>query len=119
MVMRVFALHEYELRNGMDPAEFESVLKDAITSRDLDLPGLESRHFLKGYKSERQGKYAVLWIFESQKALEDLFGTEEAAEDGPENFVNFEKNVLATYLDRPPHMIVYTDYWELIGRSSK
>lgn len=117
--MRIFAIHEYELRKGVDAEEFEDVLKDALTSNELDLLGLESRHFLKGYKSERKGEYAVLWIFESQEALESLFGTEYEPKQGPQNFVSFERNLLARYLDRPPHMIMYTDYWELASRSCR
>jgi heme-degrading monooxygenase HmoA len=113
---RIFAIHEYELRHDTDSQEFESVLKNTLLSKELDMPGLESRHLLKGYKGERKSKYLVLWIFKSQEALEELFGIEEKSKRGPVNFVNFEDNILSKFLDRPADKIVFTDYWELASR---
>jgi hypothetical protein len=115
---RIFAIHEYELRHDTDNQEFESILKDTLLSKELDMPGLESRHLLKGYKGERKSKYSVLWIFKSQEALEELFGIEEKPKRGPANFVNFEDNILSKFLDRPADKIVFTDYWELDNRGS-
>jgi hypothetical protein len=94
MTRRIFAIHEYELRPDTDSQEFESVLKNTLLSKELDMPGLESRHLLKGYKGERKSKYSVLWIFKSQEALEQLFGIEEKPKRGPVNFVNFEDNIV-------------------------
>lgn len=96
--------------------EFEQVLKDILLSKELDMPGLESRHLLKRYKGERKSKYSVLWIFKSQEALEELFGNEEKPKRGPVNFVNFEDNILRKFLDRPAGKIVFTDYLELSSR---
>ena len=115
---RIFAIHEYELRHDIDSQDFESVLKNTLLSKELDMPGLESRHLLKGYKGERKSKYSVLWIFKSQEALEELFGIEEKPKRGPVNFVNFEDNILNKFLDRPADKIVFTDYWELASRVS-
>ena len=116
LMRRIFAIHEYELRHDTDSQEFESVLKNTLLSKELDMPGLESRHLLKGYKGERKSKYSVLWIFKSQEALEELFGIEEKPKRGPVNFVNFEDNILSKFLDRPADKIVFTDYWELASR---
>jgi hypothetical protein len=116
--MRIFGIHEYELKDGIDPQYFELVLKSALLNPELDIPGLESRHFLKGYKATRKGSYAVLWVFKSQEALEELFGTEDKPKRGPPNFVEFEDIVLNKFLDRPADEIVFTDYWELAGRYS-
>ena len=66
---KIFAIHEYELSHDIDSQEFESVLKDTLLSKELDMPGLESRHLLKGYKGERKSKYSVLWIFKSQRGI--------------------------------------------------
>ncbi len=115
---RIFAIHEYELRHDTDSQEFESVLKNTLLSKVLDMPGLESRHLLKGYKGKRKSKYSVLWIFKSQEALEELFGIEEKPKRGPVNFVNFEDDILSKFLDRPADKIVFTDYWELTSRGS-
>src|SRR5919199_3766885 len=113
---RIFAIHEYELTHDTDSQEFEQVLKDILMSKELDMPGLESRHLLKGYKGERKSKYSVLWIFKSQETLEELFGNEEKPKQGPVNFINFEDNILSRFLDRPADKIVFTDYWELASR---
>ena len=115
---RIFAIHEYELRHDTDSQEFESVLKNTLLSKELDMPGLESRHLLKGNKGKRKSKYSVLWIFKSQEALEELFGIEEKPKRGPVNFVNFEDNILSKFLDRPADKIVFTDYWELTSTGS-
>lgn len=115
---RIFAIHEYELRHDTDSQEFESVLKNTLLSKELDMPGLDSRYFLKGYKGERKSKYLVLWIFKSEEALEELFGIEEKLKRGPVNFVNFEENLLSKFLDRPADKIVFTDYWELASTDS-
>ena len=113
---RIFAIHEYELTHDTDSQEFEQVLKDILMSKELDMPGLESRHLLKGYKGERKSKYSVLWIFKSQETLEELFGNEEKPKQGPVNFINFEDNILSRFLDRPADKIVFTDYLELSSR---
>ena len=115
---RIFAIHEYELMNDVVPQEFELVMKNTLMSAELDMPGLESRHLLKGYKAERKGKYAVLWIFKSQQALEELFGTEHQPKRGPSNFVNYDDKVLSKFLRRPADKILFTDYWELGSRGS-
>jgi heme-degrading monooxygenase HmoA len=77
IMSRIFAIHEYELTHDTETKEFEQVLKDILLSKELDMPGLESRHLLKGYKGERKSKYLVLWVFKSQETLEELFGNEE------------------------------------------
>jgi hypothetical protein len=118
IMSRIFAIHEYELRHDTDSQEFESVLKDILLSKELDIPGFESRYLLKGYKGERKSKYWVLWIFKSQGALEELLGIEEKPKRGPVNFVNFEDNILSKFLDRPADKIVFRDYWELASRVS-
>jgi hypothetical protein len=113
LMSRIFAIHEYELTPDTDCQEFEQVLKDILLSKELDMPGLESRHLLKGYKGERKSKYSVLWIFKSQETLEEPFGNEEKPKRGPVNFVNFEDNILSKFLDGPADKIVFTDYLEL------
>jgi hypothetical protein len=116
---RIFAIHDYELTYDRDSQGFEQVLKDILLSKELDMPGLESRHLLKGYKGERKSKYSVLWVFKSQEILEELFGNEEMPKRGPINFVNFEDNILSKFLDRPADKIVFTDYLELSSRGIK
>lgn len=109
-MVRIIAIHEYELREGINHEEFERMLKEKL--KDLNMEGLISKHTLKGYKGERKGKYAVLWIFESQEMLEKLFGTENEPLKGPPSFMAYE-NFLRKYIERDPTQITYTDYWDI------
>jgi hypothetical protein len=43
--MRIFGIHEYEIKDGIDIQYFELVVKSAFMSPKLDMPGLQSRHF--------------------------------------------------------------------------
>ena len=57
---RIIAIHEYEPRDDTDSQKLESVLKGTLLSKELDMPGLESRHLLKGYKGDRTNTHVVL-----------------------------------------------------------
>lgn len=107
---RIYAIHEYELKRGVMSNEFESAIVNKLAN--LHMTGLVSKHLLRGYKGERKGKYAVLWIFESQEALEKLFGTETRPLPEPPDFVGYE-NFIAKYIDREPMQITFTDYCEV------
>jgi hypothetical protein len=54
LMRRIFAIHEYELRHHTESQEFESVLKNNLLSKELDMPELESRHLLKWYKGKEK-----------------------------------------------------------------
>ena len=71
---RIVSVHEYELRPGVEPADFERALGDAERRGLFELPGLCEQHFLRGLKGARRGAYAAVWIFESREAWEALWG---------------------------------------------
>jgi hypothetical protein len=114
-VARIVAVHELELKAGVDRARFERVVRRRIAGLGLQMPGLVERRFLKGYKGARAGEYAMLWVFESRAALEAMFGPPERPERGPEAFVRYEE-AIGPYLAAPsPELIRFTDYLEIDG----
>jgi hypothetical protein len=110
---RIVALHELELKPGVDRREFEESVRAATVGLAGEMPGLVERIFLLGYKAARKGEYAMLWVFESRAALEALFGTEEEPSAGPAAFVRYEA-AIGPYLSAPrPDLIRFTDYEEI------
>jgi len=113
----VYAVHEYELRAGVSPEQFEQAVRQAVKRNLFDLPGLVEYRFLKGIKGERTGRYAALWIFESLEAWEKLWGPPAQPfpkERYPKNWLIWEDEILAPLLDRDPDKIVYTDYVDFL-----
>jgi hypothetical protein len=45
---RITSVHEYDLKLGSNPAQFEQALRDAEARGLFDLPGLRAHHFVKG-----------------------------------------------------------------------
>jgi len=103
----VYAIHEHELREGVDVGQYEKEVQQALSN--LNIPGLLTTLHLKGFKGKRSNKYGVLWIFVDEKSLEDNFGTPENPK-WPEDWLHYENDVLAKFLDRHPDKIDYTDY---------
>jgi heme-degrading monooxygenase HmoA len=115
-VAKVISVHEYELKPGVQDADFERALHDAERRGLLDLPGLTAHHFLRGLKGARRGAYTAIWIFESREAWERLWGTVEAprsAAEYPENWKIWENAVLAPLLAQDPDTIRFTSYEEV------
>lgn len=103
----VYSIHEHELRPGVDVAQYEQDVAHALGN--LHVPGLVNAQHLKGFKGTRTGKYAVLWIFESAEVIEQNFGTADNPK-WPADWLHYENEVLAQYLDRHPDTVVFTDY---------
>jgi len=103
----IYALHEHELKPQADEVLYNKEISNALG--DLTIPGLLHAAHLKGIKGKRSSKYAILWIFESETALMDNFGTPDNPKL-PEKRLHYENNVLAPFLDRHPDTINFTDY---------
>ncbi len=103
----IYAMHEHELRPGVDIARYESDVAAAL--QQMKVPGLLQAVHLKGYHGKRSDSYAVLWIFENAEALILNFGTPEQRKF-PADWLYYENEILAQYLDRDPDTIDYTDY---------
>jgi hypothetical protein len=115
-VARVVSIHEYELRPGVRPADFERALGDAERRGLFDLPGLSEHYFLRGLKGARRGAYAAVWIFDSRAAWEALWGPPDAPRPPsqyPEKWRLWEREILAPFLTQDPDTIRFTSYQEI------
>ena len=113
---RVVSVHEYELRPGVKPADFERALGDAERRGLFDLPGLSEHHFLRGLKGARRGRYAAVWIFDSREAWEKLWGPPGAPlppAQYPQKWQVWENEILAPLLAQDPDTIRFTSYEEV------
>ena len=75
---RVISIHEYDLKPGADVAAFERAIRDAERRGLFGLAGLVEHHFLRGIKGARRDAYSAVWVFESRKVWEKLWGSPEA-----------------------------------------
>ena len=113
---RIFSIHEYDLKPGINIGEFERILRDAEARGLLQLPGLVAHYFVKGAKGVRRGAYAALWIYESRAAWERLWGTAEdprPPQEYPDTWKIWEEELLAPFLERRPDDLRFTAYEEL------
>lgn len=111
MLMKtVYALHEHDLKPTVDEREYEATVGEAI--RNLRVPGLLHAYHLKGFKGQRQGRYAVLWIFANEQAIIENFGTPEDPK-WPKDWLHYENDILARFIDKHPDKIDFSDYHAL------
>ena len=113
---KVICVHEYQLKPGVKPRDFEVAIQTAEERGLLRLPGMLEYHFLKGIKGHRGGLYATIWVYESRAAWERLWGPPESPlqkKDYPERWRVWEKEILAPFLAQDPDQITFTDYQEL------
>lgn len=105
--MVVIAYHEHELKE--DANEEEYLRRIGETIRQLRVPGLLKTYIVKGWKGAREGKFGVAWFFENEDAIVRNFGTRDNPK-WPEDWLRYENEILAPFLDRHPDKIVFTDY---------
>lgn len=113
---RVISVHEYELKPGVQQADFERALRDAERRGLFALPGLSEHHFLRGLKGARCDAYAAIWVFESREAWEALWGPPDAPHPPsqyPQKWQIWEQEVLARFLTQDPDLIRFTSYEEI------
>lgn len=113
---RIVSVHEYELKPGVEPAEFERAVRNAEQRGLFDLPSLNDHYFLRGLKGGRRGSYAAIWIFESREAWEKLWGPPGAPlppSQYPLKWQVWEKEILAPLLSQDPDTIRFTSYQEV------
>ena len=113
---RIVSIHEYILKPNVDGDQFERAIKGAKDKRLLDLPGLVSITFVKGIRGERLNHYAAIWIYESEDAWANLWGSVDQPlnkKDYPKNWQIWEDQILAPFLDQVPDRITFTAYKEV------
>ncbi|HET7079761.1 MAG TPA: hypothetical protein VFM49_20195 [Chloroflexia bacterium] len=106
---KVFSIHDIELHSGVDPAEFERFIAE---SSYPDMPGTKT-YYVKGYRGERAGKYAILLETESIERLLQLFPTEAWFSEEARQY--FESEALQRHFARWGQLgtgpgAIYTDY---------
>ena len=106
----IYAIHEHELKPGVDAAQYEQAVAAAIGR--MKVPGLLAAHHLYGLRGVRTKLYAVLWIFASEAALVENFGTPEDRRMPPD-WAAYETEILVQYLDRDPDTVELTDYRQI------
>jgi hypothetical protein len=109
----VFSIHEYDLRPGVAPEDFERALRAGEGRGLLALPGLSAHHFLRGLRGERKGRYAALWVYDRREDWEALWGPIDrphARKGHPPGWRIWEDEILVPFLDRPPHEVRFTAY---------
>jgi hypothetical protein len=116
MMARIISIHEYELRPGVTPADFERALVKAQRQRLFDLPGLREHHFLRGIKGARVDCYTAVWIYDSRAAWEALWGPLDeprSPAEYPPSWKIWENVILAPLLAQHPDTIRFTSYEEV------
>jgi hypothetical protein len=109
----VFSIHEYDLRAGVTPQDFERALRAGERRGLLALPGLGGHRFLRGLRGERQGRHAALWWYDRREDWETLWGPIDRPHppsEHPPSWRIWEDNILAPFLDRLPDQVRFTAY---------
>ncbi|MDD5466281.1 MAG: hypothetical protein PHS96_00590 [Anaerolineales bacterium] len=112
----IYSLHEYRLKPGVDPAQFEAAVLAAQRRGEPRLPGLLEFRLLKGVKGARRGAYAALWVYASRQAWEKLWGSPDhplPPADYPQAWLEWERRVLAPFLEEEPERLTFTAYQAL------
>jgi hypothetical protein len=113
---KVISFHKYTLKPDIKEDQFKDAIQAAQDRNLFQLPGLMEVHFLHGFKGQRHGQFAALWIYESRETWERLWGSPDqphSKEEYPETWKIWEDELLTPLLDRDPDQIEYTSY-ELI-----
>ena len=112
---RVLGVHEVELSDDGDPAEFERLAAAAMAEPVPD--GMSVRLF-KADRGRRNGKYLMVIQLDSVEARDTIFPVED--EDGAEILAFFEAHPRPAeawnrFRAYKPYTEVATDYVEIVG----
>jgi hypothetical protein len=113
---KVISIHEYVLKPGADEKAFEKAIRAAQRRGLLQLPGLKKFYFVKGIRGVRKGRFAAIWVYQSRRAWESLWGPPGkpvSKKDYPHNWKAWEEEVLAPFLQGDPDAIRFTAYQEV------
>ncbi len=113
---RIISVHEYRLSPSTDRNQFEQAIHKAERRGLLQLPGLLDHYLLRGIRGVRSGEYAAVWVYESRKAWNRLWGPvarPSPKQDYPSNWKLWEDEVLAPFLAEDPDHIAFTAYEQL------
>lgn len=109
----IVSVHHYELAVSTTPTEFHDAVRDAERRGLFDLPGLIEHRFLRGIRGSRRNEFTAVWTYESREAWERLWGPVDdpiTTEEYPEQWKQWEDDVLAPLVAGDPDEIDYTSY---------
>ena len=115
----IISVHHYELAESVTEQEFHDAVREAERRGLFDLPGLVEYRFLRGIKGTRKDGYTALWTYENRQAWQDLWGSSEnpvPQDDYPDQWKQWEEELLAPLISGDPDDIEYTSY-ELVKSS--
>ncbi len=116
---KVFGLHTFELKPGVNEKDFESFITDKVAPLYQSVPG-QVAYLMKGDRGERMGKYLFVIELESPAARDriyppkgDSWGLSEDFERALEG-TNPTWDKLASFVTKfpDPH---FTDYVRVVG----
>lgn len=113
---RIISVHEYTLKPQIDVSQFEMAIQDAKNQGLFNLPGLVEYSFVKGIRGARQDQYAAIWVYESEEAWANLWGSvgqPHNKDEYPQTWKIWEDEVLAPFIIQDPDKIVFTSYREV------
>jgi hypothetical protein len=113
----VLGVHEIDLGNGADPAEFERRVLAVMAAPELS--GLNVRLF-KGDRGRRGGQYLLLLEIDSVETRDSMFPVPDSPDQSPVLQAYFEANPSAAeawdrVMNFEPSTEVSTDYVEITG----
>jgi len=114
-MVRVFSVHEYVLKRGVEADAFERAVDDAASRGCFDLPGLIDYRFVRKLRGSRPAHYAVLWTYQSRAAWAALWGEPghaKSRDQFPPQWKTWEDEILAPLIDRDPRFVEYAAYQE-------
>ena len=108
---KIYSVHEFELRPGVDPAEFERVFREEVAPAP-SLPGFRMS-LLKSNRGARDGKFAALLEIEDEGTRNRYFPRGEEESEEYQRFMKQHPDTAASW-DRLHSLALqpetYTDY---------
>jgi hypothetical protein len=111
VMAKVFGIHMIGLRPNVTAEDFERFVVEEIPPTGL-FPGVQ-QHLLKGDRGDREGKYLLLFEFESVEARDRLFPAPDQVSEEAQRHIDSMQTLWerwATFAPLPGAPTIYTDY---------
>ncbi|MGD2162371.1 MAG: hypothetical protein PVH60_11865 [Anaerolineales bacterium] len=115
---KMISIHHYHLKSSVTNQTFLDTIKLAKDFGFFDLPGLEHFRFLRGIKGEHSGEWSAIWIYTSRESWEELWGppsNPKPKQEYPDQWIQWEDELLAPLLAEDPDSITFTSYEEMFS----
>ena len=112
---KVISVHEYQLKNNISDAQFESAVENARSRKLFSLPGLIDYYFLRRIRGTREVSYTAIWIYKNRDSWEKIWGEKNnplPKNQYPEKWKIWEDEILAPLITQESDRIQYAAYEE-------